>query len=136
MAKRKKRGRFRSKSEEDVCNTLTDLGIPIRYEQEKIKYDWLEHKTYTPDFILPNGIVLEVKGRFVLEDRKKHLFIRSQKPEIDIRFIFDNPGSKLYKKGKMTYATWCEKHNFLYCKRKDGIPIGWINEKKKRKRNI
>ena len=136
MAKRKKRGRFRSKSEEDVCNILTDLGIPIRYEQEKINYDWLEHKTYTPDFILPNGIVLEVKGRFVLEDRKKHLFIRSQKPEIDIRFIFDNPGSKLYKRGKMTYATWCDKHNFLYCKRKDGVPIGWINEKKKRKRNI
>lgn len=134
MARRKKRGRFRSKSEEDVYNSLTDLGVPIRYEEERIKYTWLEYKTYTPDFILPNNVILEVKGRFVLEDRKKHLFIRTQKPEIDIRFIFDNPNSKLYKNGKMTYATWCIKHKFLFCKRKDGIPIAWINEKKSRRK--
>jgi hypothetical protein len=132
MIKRKKGSRFRSKSEEIIYDSLVDLGIKIRYEEEKINYVWLEYKTYIPDFILPNGIILEVKGRFVLEDRKKHLFIKEQKPELDIRFIFDNPNSKLYKNGKMTYAKWCEKHKFLYCRRKDGIPEEWLNGKRKR----
>ena len=134
MAKRKKRGKFRSKSEEIVYNYLLDLNIRVRYEEDKINYTWLEYKTYVPDFILPNGIILEVKGRFVLEDRKKHLFIQEQKPDLDIRFIFDNPNNKLYKNGKMTYGKWCEKHDFLYCKRKDGIPDEWLNGRK-RKRN-
>ena len=82
MAKHKKRGKFRSKSEEIVYNYLTDLAIKVRYEEDKINYTWLEYKTYIPDFILPNGIILEVKGRFVLEDRKKHLFIQEQKPDL------------------------------------------------------
>ena len=69
--------------------------------------------------------------RLVLEDRKKHLFIQEQKPDLDIRFIFDNPNSKLYKNGKMTYGKWCEKHNFLYCRRKDGIPDEWLNGRRK-----
>jgi hypothetical protein len=125
----KKRGdKFRSKSERHVRDFLEDLNIPIRYEDTKIKYTWVEDKTYTPDFVLPNGIILEVKGWFTLDDRKKHLFIKEQHPSFDIRFIFDNPGSKCYKKGKMTYAIWCEKNEFKYCKRADGIPVSWLME--------
>ena len=130
MNKKVKKIVFRSKSEEYVCQLLNNLNIPILYEDIKIAYRWIEDKTYTPDFILPNGIILEVKGRFVLEDRKKHLFIRKQHPDNDIRFIFDNPNKKLYKRGKMTYAGWCEKHKFLYCKKVDGIPQTWLNEER------
>ena len=130
MNKKIKNFVFRSKSEEHVFQLLNDLNIPILYEDIKIAYRWVEDKTYTPDFILPNGIILEVKGRFVLEDRKKHLFIRTQHPDNDIRFIFDNPNKKLYKRGKMTYAGWCEKHKFLYCKKTDGIPRTWLNEER------
>jgi hypothetical protein len=119
--------KFRSKSEEHIFHVLQDMKIPIRYEETKLNYKWFENKTYTPDFQLPNNIYLEVKGRFVLNDRKKHLFIREQYPDIDIRFIFDNPNGKLYKKGKMTYANWCEKHNFKYCKRSEGIPQEWLD---------
>tara|TARA_R100000781_G_C4025652_1_gene108765 strand:- start:169 stop:576 length:408 start_codon:yes stop_codon:yes gene_type:complete len=126
--------RFRSKSEEIVCDFLKEAGIPIRYEETKVDYVWKEYKTYTPDFQLPNGIILEVKGRFVLEDRKKHIFIQEQKKDLDIRFVFDNPNSKLYKNGKMTYAKWCEKHGFLYCRRKDGIPEEWLDGKRSRKK--
>ena len=128
---RRKKIKFRSKSEENVCHLLVDLNIPIRYEEIKLDYEWRENKTYTPDFELPNGIILEVKGRFVLEDRKKHLFIRDQYPDLDIRFIFDNPNKKLYKRGRMTYAAWCDKHNFIYCKRSDGIPEEWLNERQR-----
>lgn len=124
---------FRSKSEEKIYNLLIDKKIAHEYEKGKIEYEWLEHKRYIPDFILKeNGIILEVKGRFVREDRKKHLFIRKQKPELDIRFIFDNPKAKLYKGGKMTNASWCIRHNFKYCSLREGIPEEWINERKTR----
>tara|TARA_R100001163_G_scaffold59051_1_gene47629 strand:- start:1069 stop:1479 length:411 start_codon:yes stop_codon:yes gene_type:complete len=124
---------FRSKSEEKIYNYLLNKKIPHEYEKGKIEYQWLEDKKYIPDFILKeNGIILEVKGRFVREDRKKHLFIRKQKPELDIRFIFDNPKAKLYKGGKMTNASWCDKHKFKYCSLREGIPEAWFNERKTR----
>jgi len=124
---------FRSKSEEKIYNYLLNKKIPHEYEKGKIEYQWLEDKKYIPDFILKeNGIILEVKGRFVREDRKKHLFIRKQKPELDIRFIFDNPKAKLYKGGKMTNASWCDKYKFKYCSLREGIPEAWFNERKTR----
>ena len=124
---------FRSKSEEKIYNYLLNKKIPHEYEKGKIEYQWLEDKKYIPDFILKeNGIILEVKGRFVREDRKKHLFIRKQKPELDIIFIFDNPKAKLYKGGKMTNASWCDKYKFKYCSLREGIPEAWFNERKTR----
>ena len=127
---------FRSKSEEKIYNLLKEKKIPCEYEKGKIEYEWLENKTYVPDFfLLKNGIILEVKGRFVLEDRKKHLFIKKQKPELDIRFIFDNPKAKLYKGGKMTNSSWCDKYKFKYSSLREGVPEEWINERK-RKNNL
>ena len=127
---------FRSKSEEKIYNLLKEKNIPCEYEKGKIEYEWSENKTYVPDFfLLENGIILEVKGRFVLEDRKKHLFIRKQKPELDIRFIFDNPKAKLYKGGKMTNGSWCDKYKFKYSSLREGVPEEWINERK-RKNNL
>lgn len=127
---------FRSKSEEKIYNLLKEKNIPYEYEKGKIEYEWSENKTYVPDFfLLKNGIILEVKGRFVLEDRKKHLFIRKQKPELDIRFIFDNPKAKLYKGGKMTNGSWCDKYKFKYSSLREGVPEEWINERK-RKNNL
>ena len=122
---------FRSKSEEKIYNLLKEKNIPCEYEKGKIEYEWSENKTYVPDFfLLKNGIILEVKGRFVLEDSKKHLFIRKQKPELDIRFIFDNPKAKLYKGGKMTNGSWCDKYKFKYSSLREGDPEEWINERK------
>ena len=127
---------FRSKSEEKIYNLLKEKNIPCEYEKGKIEYEWSENKTYVPDFfLLENGIILEVKARFKLEDRKKHLFIRKQKPELDIRFIFDNPKAELYKGGKMTNGSWCDKYKFKYSSLREGVPEEWINERK-RKNNL
>jgi hypothetical protein len=81
---------------------------------------------YTPDFRLPNGIFIETKGRFVLEDRKKHLLIKQQSPELDIRFVFQNAKNKLRKGSKTTYADWCTKNGFQYCE--GTIPSEWLAE--------
>ena len=93
----------------------------------KYEYEWFENKTYCPDFLLPNGTYIEVKGRLTIEMRKKHLFFRKCNPNITVRFAFDNPNKKLNKGGTMTYAKWCDKHNFEYCKISDGIPQQWYN---------
>lgn len=119
---------YRSGLEEKVARQLEDLGVKVEYESQKIKYKIPESlHTYTPDFPLPNGIIIETKGRFVLADRKKHLLIRDQMPEYDIRFVFTNSAAKISKGSKTSYADWCNKHGFLYADKL--IPETWIAEK-------
>ena len=128
--------RFRSKSERITNDFLKNKRVSFQFEPYFIKYMWVENKKYLPDFVLDNGIVLEVKGRFTLDDRKKHLFLRKSNPDLDVRFVFNNPNSKLYKGAKSTYANWCSKHGFLFCKLSDGIPEGWISGKKRNKNSF
>ena len=40
---------------------------------------------YTPDFRLPNRVLVETKGRFSAEDRLKHLLLRVQHPGMAFR---------------------------------------------------
>jgi len=120
-----KRSDFKSGLEYNIAKQLDNLGVAIEYENLKISYQRKPSK-YTPDFELPNGIIIEGKGRFKSEDRSKHLLIKKQHPELDIRFIFSNSKSKLSKNSKTTYAMWCEKHGFLYADKE--IPKEWIDE--------
>ena len=70
MRKKKKRTlskqTFRSGFEERIASQLRRCGIKYTYESLVIEYKRLS--TYTPDFILPNGIIIETKGRWVTED--------------------------------------------------------------------
>lgn len=119
---------YRSGLEEDINNKLQQFGIEGEYEQHKIKYiKPATNHTYTPDFRLPNGIFIETKGRFVTEDRKKHILIKSQHPELDIRFVFQNAKGKIRKGSNTTYADWCDKHGFLYADKT--IPNSWLELK-------
>jgi len=117
---------YRSGLEEDVSNELKSKGVSFGYES--IKIEWVDHKVrkYTPDFILPNGIIVETKGRFVAADRRKHLEIKKQHPEMDIRFVFSNANNKLNKGSKTTYAKWCEQKGFLWAEK--SIPQFWLDE--------
>ena len=107
--------------------------IKYKYEYESIKIEWedLAYRTYTPDFILKNGIIIETKGRFLTLDRRKHLAIKKQHPKLDIRFVFENSRRKLSKGAKSTYAEWCIKHGFRYYDRI--IPEDWLKEKGRNK---
>jgi len=127
MKRKKYKHQYKSNSEYDAAQQLHKLKIDFEYERDKLEYVWTENKSYTPDFFLFNGIILEVKGRFMVEDRKKHLFIKKQYPHLDIRFVFDNPYRKLYKGGRMTYADWCDKYGYKFCKLNDGIPKDWLD---------
>lgn len=114
---------WRSGLEERVSKELDEGGVKYEYETMKIKYEVNEIRTYTPDFILPNGIIVETKGRFVAADRKKHLLIQRQF-DYDIRFVFQNAKAKLFKGAKSTYADWCDKNNFLWAQ--GSIPKEWL----------
>ena len=100
-----------------------------QYECMKIEWEELNYRTYTPDFLLPNGIIVETKGRFTAEDRKKHLEIQKQHPTLDIRFVFTNSRSKIRKGSKTSYADWCTKYGFLYADK--DVPQDWLDERKK-----
>jgi len=117
---------YRSGLEKREQDRLKELGVDYKYESFKIEYEVNEKRKYTPDFLLPNGIVIETKGRFTATDRKKHLLVKQQHPEYDIRFVFSNSRQKLNKGAKSTYGDWCEKHGFLYADKQ--IPQEWIEE--------
>ena len=121
---------YRSGLEIKVSDYLKELEQDFRYECFKIEWEDLMYRTYTPDFLLPNGIIIEVKGRFVQADRRKHLAIQKQHPNLDIRFVFESSKRKLNKGSKGTYASWCDKYKFKYHDRI--IPETWLKEKHKK----
>tara|TARA_R110000796_G_scaffold189251_1_gene306126 strand:- start:267 stop:686 length:420 start_codon:yes stop_codon:yes gene_type:complete len=120
---------YRSGFEHKVSEQLTEQKIKFGYEDTVIEYTIPERKSkYTVDFTLPNGILVETKGRWVAADRKKHLLIKKQQPELDIRLVFQSAKSKISKGSKTTYADYCDKHGIQWAEKQ--IPDSWINEKK------
>lgn len=117
----------RSGLEQTVKDSLEAKQIAYEYETVKIPYLIPQslHK-YTPDFILPNGIVVETKGRFLVDDRFKHLLVKEQHPDIDIRFVFSSASTKIATGAKTTVAQWCVKNGFEYAVK--NIPQSWLEE--------
>ena len=116
---------FKSGLEETISSQINGRGIDVKYESEKIPYIVpASTHTYNPDFKLPNGIFVETKGRFVAADRKKHLLVKSQNPELDIRFVFSNSKNKITKSSKTSYGDWCDKNGFKYSDKI--IPEDWF----------
>ena len=122
---------YRSGLEIKVKDYLVERNVRVKYEAIKIEWEDLMYRTYTPDFVLPNGIIIETKGMFTAADRRKHLAIKKQHPKLDIRFVFTSSKAKLRKGAKSTYGEWCEKHGFRCYDRI--IPEDWLKEKGKNK---
>ena len=121
---------YRSGFEDKVTTVLKNASVPFEYEKYKIEYSIpsTEH-TYTPDIVLSNNIIIEIKGLFETADRQKHVLIKQQHPNLDIRFLFQNANNAIYKGSKTTYATWCEKYGFKYANKE--LPLSWLKEPKK-----
>jgi len=122
---------FRSGLEDNVNDMLKEHNKSFSYESEKISYIQPETKhNYTPDFVLNkmdgNKMYIETKGRWVKTDRLKFDLIFQQYPDIDIRFVFQNPNAKLYKGSKTTYAQYCDKKGWHWAKKE--IPEEWLKE--------
>ena len=65
--KKKTSSKYRSGLEERVAKQLEDLGVDFEYETLKIKFTRpSQASTYTPDFILPNKIIIEYSEIFTI----------------------------------------------------------------------
>ena len=120
--------KFRSKFEQEVYNNVTGNGLSVEYEPFSLHY--LVKGNYYPDFVLPNGIIVEAKGYFDARARAKMVAVKKQNPELDIRFVFMNSKTKVRKGSKMTYGDWCERYGFPYADWM--IPLQWFEEEVKK----
>lgn len=118
---------YRSGLEKANQDHLKSLKAEFRYEGYAIPFlEPAKQRLYTPDFFLPNGIIIETKGRFLSKDRQKHLLVRDQHPNLEIRFVFSRGKSPIYKGSKTTNSMWAEKYNFQWAEKL--IPELWVNE--------
>lgn len=108
---------------------LSELGVEYKYESRRVRYLVPESKHYyTPDIELPNGILVEVKGKFDPDARQKMALVLEQNPDLDIRMLFmvDN---KISKQSKTRYSDWCAKRGIKFAVSKSGhIPEAWLME--------
>lgn len=103
---------------------MRSSGVPYAYEDTKVHYT-LECD-YNPDFhLLKSNIFIETKGLLSPEDRRKHLTLQKQQPELDVRFVF-MMAEKRIPGMKSTHAAWASKHGFKWADGK--IPQEWLDE--------
>lgn len=120
---------LRSGFEHRVAKFLDSKKVKYEYETVIIDYEVpaSKHK-YKPDFVLPNGVIVEVKGRFTPQDRRKMALVIEQHPELDIRLLF-MMNNTLSKSSKTRYTDWCEKRGIKCVVDKDGkIPKEWYKD--------
>lgn len=124
---------YRSKFEESIGDSVRARGFEERYEKIKMSYTVPERAaTYTPDWDLGNGVIVEAKGRLTAADRKKMLLVKAANPGADIRFVFQRASNPIRKGSKTTYAAWCDQHGFPWAE--GNIPTSWLKESKKNRR--
>lgn len=126
MKSSKQEYKFKSKFEEEVYEAAIRNGKKLEYETQWLPY--YVRGNYLPDFILPNGIIVETKGYFDTKAQVKMKAVKQANPHLDIRFVFMNSRSKVRKNSKMTYADWCERYGFPYADYH--IPLSWWKEKR------
>jgi len=119
---------WRSGLEDVTAQQLASSRVEYKYESFVIPYTPLKtRKKYTPDFVLLNNyIVIETKGRFLTADRQKHLAVKEQYPDLDLRFVFSNANARIGKKSKTTYAAWCDAKGFKWANKT--VPVEWLRE--------
>lgn len=122
---------FRSRLELGIGKSLDQRGVAFDYETIKVAYVVpARDAKYTPDFILPNGIIVEAKGIFDAEDRAKLILVREQHPELDIRLVFQRATTAIYPGSPTTLGAWAEKHGFIYANK--DVPDEWLAEPPRR----
>ena len=120
---KKKTSKYRSGLEEKVAELLTELNVSYEYETKKIPYV-IQHN-YTPDFVLFNSVILECKGYWAAEDRRKIKQVKKDNPDIDLRMVFQAPYNTISRRSKTTYAQWCERLDIPWTSF-NNIPLDWL----------
>ena len=102
-----------------------EAGLPVKYETEKLDYIWPERPAYTRRTLAPvarAGLFIETKVKDVA-DRQKHLLIRDQCPDVEVRFVFSNANAKVN-----AYDLRAILREARHQIRHKTIPIEWFEE--------
>ena len=129
---------FKSKFEMGLAKQLKEAGIKYEYERESYEYftkvtngscddcsgtHVSQRRGYTPDFFLPNGVVLEAKGHFTASNRVTLKAIRKAHPTLDIRLVFQADNC-ISRSSKTRNSDWCEQFEFKWALRT--VPGEWM----------
>lgn len=132
---------YRSGLEVSVAEELNKLKVVYEFEPKDGKINYTVPSSlheYTPDFVITTKsgkqIIIETKGIWDYADRYKHLLIRQQHPDLDIRFVFTRSRNRIRKGSRTTYADICEglgrgpfkNVRWLYADK--SIPKEWLEE--------
>jgi hypothetical protein len=116
---------FRSGFEETIWDAAKRSRQKLEYEPLWIPY--VIKGNYRPDFVLPNGIIVEAKGYLDAGACRKMRAVKTSNPHLDIRFVFQKANGKRNKRAKLTNGEWATKHGFPYAE--GTIPLDWFKEK-------
>ena len=120
-----RKGKAERQAKRDTLISKHKIDPKKIYECTTVPFTVPEKKrTYLVDFTLPNGILVEAKGRWTTEDRAKHLLIKKQHPELDIRILFMSAKTKIRKGSKTTYGDFCDKHGIIWAEK--DLPKSWL----------
>ena len=120
---------YKSKFEARVAKVL-----PKGTKYEALTINFLQpekHRKYRPDFLLPNGTIIETKGKWTQEDRQKHVWIKEQHPELKVCLLFMSAFNRIRKGSDTTYADFCEKNGLEWADFGMGIPKHWTQNARK-----
>jgi len=136
---------YRSGLEEKVAASLEAKGIKFEYESIRITYEkpvrkglcpacgsksTVQVSSYTPDFVLDNGILLEVKGRLTSKDRSKLILVRKSlgdRGKYLVLYLAED--NRLTKGSEKRYSNWCQEKGFDFSI--GAIPRRWLTSRKK-----
>ena len=97
----------------------------MAYTYETTGLPYQLQNVYTPDFFLANGVIVETKGLFSPEDRRKMIAVKQQHPDLDIRICFMDARKKLSKApASISYGQRADRHGFIWSSGR--IPIEWL----------
>lgn len=117
---------FRSKFEASLYGLAKAHKKKLDFEPKDAIIPYSIHFRYQPDFRLPNGILVEAKGQLDVWDRRKMVAVKAARPDLDIRFVFQNARTRLSRHGK-TYGEWATSQGFPFAE--GAIPTEWWTEK-------
>jgi hypothetical protein len=128
---------FRSKFEVTIAKQLKKAGIEYDYEKESYEYftkvtngicnDCLgthvvQRRWYTPDFFLPNGVVIEAKGHLTASNRTILKAVREDHPTLDLKLMFQSD-NRISRSSETRYTEWASKQNIDWAIRE--VPEKW-----------
>lgn len=97
-----------------------------RLEHEPYFIPYIMKGSYLPDFVLPNGIIVEAKGYLDAAACKKMKAVKASNPHLDIRFVFQNANGKRNRRAKLRNWEWADRHGFPWAE--GTIPLSWWRE--------